>query len=197
MVGEQEMTAQQTQEDSDVNAAQRVRRETLQQLEAFERYYSMKPRGLRRLAIQLRKNPSTLFRWAKSFGWIERCRQRDQEAAQIFKEHMKDEVLKQNQWMWGVWKKLAYDMVDKDSKELKIKVGSVNDFALVTKNLLLLTGQVTERVETTVTFIIDAVVRAANRTIDDGQLKLRFLDCVSEEIGTGATSQIDGTDEGG
>jgi len=154
--------------------AQSIRFETLRHSEAFDYYYAMGPnRSYSAVADKFGISGVSVMKWARSFDWTNRVRERDKQNATVLNAITDSAVIDQHEKILKVVDKLIDQCATTDSNGNivpKIHCSSVQDFERVVKLFLLLKGEPTDRIENAnvdareiINARIDRLMAAANQ----------------------------------
>lgn len=158
------------------------RKEDPQQVECFEKYYAMgDKRSYRALGEIVGKNKRTLFDWGRRFKWKERILERDEKVKEALWKAGQKKAVALKDTMLNVWQAaLAKCFVRNDDGKtiLNLTPSNIADLSIITKNLLLLSGEPTERIEFERSIVV-RVLNAVDELISDEDIRFKIYERLS------------------
>lgn len=129
-----------------------LKTETLRHQQAFEYYCELgDKRSLQSLAKHYAISHTAARQWSASFGWADRVIQRDEIIATAMAKHAINKNIKQKQKMINTCEMILDDFAKRAKPTYtgknKIIIKSGSDYERIAKLQLLLSGEVTDRVE--------------------------------------------------
>jgi hypothetical protein len=158
--------------------------ETLRHKEAFEYYLGLgEKRSCTQVARQFTVSRTSVSKWNREFGWSERIQKREAKIAEKVEKKNDTSIAAEKAALIKAWHGARDRWIEKfDSGSIQPK--EYRDLETATKNILLLIGEATERIEI-VTFA-EQVAEAARETIHDPKDLEAFTNRVLELASTGA-----------
>ena len=141
------------------------------QAHAFELYFGMEKdvRSVAKVGQLLGRSERQIRKWSDKFRWGKLIIARQEEIGKRLRQKTDDDIVAKMQMLSQVWMGLAARLVviGPDGKSiLAIKPKDVADAERITKMLLLLSGQATERIEIAHAVIV-RVMNAIDETVTD------------------------------
>lgn len=169
------------------------------QTRAFELYFAM-PSGVRSARTvgahrQVRKSKKTILRWMQKFHWKELILKRQEEYGLRARQSTDADLMNQRKTLLNVYRALLAKCFQKvrgedgvERSELIIEPKDVADVERITKYILLLSGDVTERSEY-ISIIIQKVFSVIDVEISDPAARYRVYQKLGGVFTDGASPQ--------
>ena len=124
-----------------------IKRETKEMQEAFQYYYSLgRNRSYTKVAKKFNRSPSTIKLWANSFNWQERIKLMDAKIKAEQEKQFTEDMAKHRMELLKIFKDTLF-IYKKNLESGKVQPKTTADLEKITKCILLLLGEATDKQE--------------------------------------------------